>query len=113
MSGYNNGYFDASMRARSADADANAAIESWMNHAARLEAQLDSLKLQLAQKTATSSANNDMVKELRQRLAAVAPNDPLASSEAATERLQALIRVRADALGYRVIDYDKTTIAPK
>lgn len=111
MSGYNNGYFDASMRARAADADANVAIESWMNHAARLEAQIESLKFQLAQKTATSSANNDMVKELRQRLAAVAPNEPLASPEAATERLQDLIRARADALGYRVIDRDQ--LAPK
>ena len=113
MSGYNNGYLDASIRARVADADANTAIQSWMDHSARLQAQLDALKMQLAQRTATSGANFELAKELGQLLGVVAPNHPMASREWRNQRLHELIRHKADAIGYSVIDIETMALAPK
>jgi len=113
MSGYNNGYLDASIRARAADADANTAIQSWMDHSARLQAQLDALKMQLAQRTATSGANFELAKELGQVLGAVAPSHPMASRDGRNQRLHELIRQKAETLGYRVVDIEAMTLAPK
>lgn len=113
MSGYNNGYLDASIRARASEADANTSIQSWMDHSARLQAQLDALKVQLAQRTATSGANFELAKELGQALGTVAPNHPMASREGRNQRLHELIRQKVDTLGYRVVDIETMVLAPK
>lgn len=103
----------ARMHGRAAAQDADQALASWMAYARQLERKLASANLQQMQFKCLSEANIAVAQELRQSLMAVSPDDPMASSAAATLMRDNLFKRLVEQKGYRVVDPQTKEIAPR
>lgn len=106
------------MRSRAALRDADDALSSWMAYARRLERQLAQGKSELAyaqlnlvRARAGETANNEVLRELRQHILTANPHDPMVQPGVVVGKIRNRIREEVERQGYRVVNPDTVDIA--
>lgn len=78
----------------------------WQGLAQQLQQKLAATELQSVKGVVNASAAVDVARELREHLAELAPNDPLARKEETLRRHLASRRKHAEARGFRIVNDD-------
>lgn len=100
-------------RANSTIDEWEANANQWQAYARKLESQLAQANLNHAQAAAACSANNEVLRELRQHVLAINPRDPMVQPGVVAGKIHRKIRETVLSQGYRIVNEDTLAIAAR
>ena len=86
-------------------------LDDWIAYARGLESKLAQAKLNLVRARAGETANNEVVRELRQHILTANPQDPIVQPGVVVGKIRSKIREEVERQGYRVVNPDTVDIA--